>query len=122
MKPVIFFDLGQTLVDEWDFISYFDKLLFESLNGYGARIDLRNYITLRNNLIIDRKIGSAGLLDIVSLIAQLILPRGYDCVIFNNIKDDLLENKKKLIKLFNEVHLIIPLLSKTYSLGIISNN
>lgn len=122
MKPVIFFDLGQTLVDEWDFISYFDKLLFESLNGYGARIDLRNYITLRNNIIINRKIGSAGLLDIVSLTAQLILPRGYDSILFNNIKDNLLENKKKLIKLFNEVHLVIPLLSKTYSLGIISNN
>ena len=98
MKPVIFFDLGQTLVDEWDFISYFDKLLFESLNGYGARIDLRNYITLRNNMIINRKIGYAGLLDIVSLTAQLILPRGYDSTLFNNLYDNLLENKNKLLK------------------------
>ncbi len=122
MKPFIFFDLGQTLVDEWEYISYFDKLLFESLNGYGAKIDLRNYFTLRNNIILTRKIGSDGLLDIVLLTAKLILPRGYDSIIFNNLKDNLLENKKKLIKLFNEVHFIIPLLSKTYSLGIISNN
>jgi len=122
MKPFIFFDLGQTLVDEWDYISYFDKLLLESLNGYGARIDIRNYFTLRNNIIINRKIGSDGLLDIVPLTAQLILPRGYDSIISNNLKDNLLENKKKLIKLFNEVPHIVPLLSKTYSLGIISNN
>jgi HAD superfamily hydrolase (TIGR01549 family) len=122
MRPFIFFDLGQTLIDEWDYIDYFDKMLFEALNGYGARMDLRNYLTLRNNVISNRKIGLAGLLDIVSITAQLILPRGYDSVILNNLKSTLLENKKKLIKLFNEVPHIIPLLSDKYSLGIISNN
>jgi putative hydrolase of the HAD superfamily len=122
MRPFIFFDLGQTLIDEWDYIEYFDRLLFESLNGYGAKMDLRNYFALRNNIISNRKIGSAGLLDIVSMTAQLILPRGYDSVIFNNLKGNLLRNKKKLIKLFNEVPHVIPLLSDKYSLGIISNN
>ena len=53
---------------------------------------------------------------------RLLLPKGYDQIIFNRLKGILLENKKKLIKLYNEVPIIIPLLSNTYSLGIISNN
>jgi HAD superfamily hydrolase (TIGR01662 family) len=122
VKPFIFFDLGQTLIDEWDYIKYFDKLLFETLNGYGAKIDYRNYFTLRNNILLNRKIGSAGFIYIVLFTAQLILPKGYDLIIFNNLKNNLLENKKRLIKLYNEVPSIIRLLSKTYSLGIISNN
>ncbi len=122
MKPFIFFDLGQTLIDEWDYINYFDKLLFETLNGYGAKIDYRNYFTLRNNILFNRKIGSSGFLDIVLLMAQMTLPKGYGPIIFNRIKNDLLENKRKLIKLYSEVPDIIPLLSETYSLGIISNN
>ncbi|MDQ6723808.1 MAG: HAD family hydrolase [Thermoproteota archaeon] len=122
MKPFIFFDLGQTLIDEWDYINNFDKMLLETLNGYGAKIDYRNYLTLRNNILRNRKIGSSGLLNIVFLMAQLILPKGYDLIIFNKLKDNLLENKKKLIKLYDDVPSIIPLLSKTYSLGIISNN
>jgi putative hydrolase of the HAD superfamily len=122
MKPFIFFDLGQTLIDEWDYIRYFDNLLFETLNGYGAKMDYRNYFTLRNNIIFNRMIGSSGFLNIVSLMARLMLPKGYDRIIFERLKGNLLENKKKLIKLYNEVHNIIPLLSNTYSLGIISNN
>jgi HAD superfamily hydrolase (TIGR01549 family) len=122
MKSFIFFDLGQTLIDEWNYINYFDKLLFETLNGYGAKIDYKNYFTLRNNILLTRRIGSSGFLNIVLLMAQLILPKGYDLILFDKLKDDLLENKKKLIKLYKEVHSIIPLLSKTYSLGIISNN
>ena len=51
-----------------------------------------------------------------------MLPKGYESIIFNKLKSDLLENKKKLIKLYSEVPSVIPLLSETYSLGIISNN
>ena len=53
---------------------------------------------------------------------RLILPQGYDSVIFNVLKTDLLENKRKLVRLFSQVNYLIPLLSKKYSLGIISNN
>ncbi len=122
MKPFIFFDLGQTLIDEWDYITYFDNLLYETLNGYGAKIDYRSYITLRNNIIFNRSFGTSGFLDIVGLIAQLILPKGYDKIVFDRIMNNLLVNKKKLIKLYDEVPQIIPLLSDDYSLGIISNN
>jgi len=122
VKPFIFFDLGQTLIDEWDYITYFDKLLYETLNGYGAKIDYRSYITLRNNIIFNRCFGTSGLLDIVRLISQLILPKGYDKIVFDKIMNNLLVNKKKLIKLYDEVPRIIPILSDDYSLGIISNN
>ena len=122
MKPFVFFDLGQTLIDEWNYINYFDKLVFETLNGYGAKIDYRNYFTLRNNILYNRKIGSSGFMYIILPMAQLMLPKGYDSIIFNKLKNDLLENKKRLIKLYSEVPRVIPLLSETYSLGIISNN
>lgn len=122
MKPFIFFDLGQTLIDEWDYITYFDNLLYETLNGYGAKIDYRSYITLRNNIIFNRSFGTSGFLDIVRLISQLILPKGYDKIVFDKIMNNLLVNKKKLIKLYDEVPRIIPILSDDYSLGIISNN
>lgn len=122
MKPFIFFDLGQTLIDEWSYVTYFDKLLFQTLNDYGARIDQRNYYTLRNDLVRNRKFGSSGFLEIISLMVRLILPQGYDSVIFNVLKTDLLENKRKLVRLFSQVNYLIPLLSEKYSLGIISNN
>ncbi len=122
MRPVIFFDLGQTLIDEWSYVTYFDKLLFQTLNDYGARIDQRNYYTLRNDLVRNRKFGSSGFLEIISLMVRLILPKGYDSVIFDALKTDLLENKRKLVTLFSQVNYLIPLLSEKYSLGIISNN
>lgn len=122
MTPFVFFDLGQTLIDEWNYVKYFDNLLFETLNGFGARIDLNNYMTLRNSIIQNRKIGFSGFLSIVSSMAQLILPKGYDNVVYNLLESNLLSNKKKLIKLMIESTKVIPLLSKNYSLGIISNN
>lgn len=121
-QPFIFFDLGQTLIDEWNYVSYFDNLLFTTLNDYGARIDHRNYIALRNNLILERKFGSSGFMEMVSLIARLTLPIGYDITINERLKDDLLKNKRKLIKLFADVQETIPQLSKNFSLGVISNN
>ncbi|VFJ14115.1 HAD family hydrolase [Candidatus Nitrosocosmicus franklandus] len=122
MRSFIFFDLGQTLIDEWSFVAYFDDLLFKTLNGYGARIDRINYIALRNNLIQDRKFGTFGFLELVSLMSKLTLPRGYESTINCILKEDLLHKKRELIKLFDEVPKIIPFLSKKYSLGIISNN
>lgn len=122
MGPFVFFDLGQTLIDEWKYVKYFDNLLFNTLNGFGARIDLDNYITLRNNIIQNRKIGFSGFLSIVSSMAQLILPKGYDVIIYNLLEANLLANKKKLVKLMTESDKIIPILSQNYSLGIISNN
>jgi HAD superfamily hydrolase (TIGR01549 family) len=122
MKPFIFFDLGQTIIDEWEYVGYFDYLLLRTLNGYGAKIDERNYVALKNDILLNRKIGTSGLLSVVSMMAKLILPKGYDKVIFDKIKMDLMEHKTKLIKLFDEVPHIIPLLSRNYRLGIISNN
>ena len=55
-KLFLFFDLGQTLLDESKFINFFDQKLLELINGFGGRIDWRNYITLRNNIIKNRMI------------------------------------------------------------------
>jgi putative hydrolase of the HAD superfamily len=122
MKNFIFFDLGQTIVNEWDYIKCFDHLLFNTLNGYGAKIDQRNYFTLKNNILLNRKIGTEGMSSIISLIARLILPKGYDQLVFNSINMELISYKTKLIKLFDEVYKIIPMLSENYGLGILSNN
>ena len=41
----------------------------------------------------------SGFLEIISLMVRLILPRGYDSMILDVLKTDLLENKRKLIKI-----------------------
>jgi hypothetical protein len=43
-----------TLVDEWDYIAYFDQKFLETLNGFGARIDQRSYHAIRDSIIRDR--------------------------------------------------------------------
>ena len=103
-------------------LSYFDNILFTTLNEFGARVNQRNYFALRNNLVQERKFGSSGFMEMVSLMARLTLPIGYDTTINERLKDDLLRNKRDLIKLFREVQEIIPVISKNFSLGIISNN
>ena len=83
-KLFLFFDLGQTLIDESKFINFLDQKLLELINGFGGRIDFRNYITLRNNIIKNRIIGNGGIEELITNISRLILPKGYDKIILEN--------------------------------------
>ncbi|HZA61343.1 MAG TPA: HAD family hydrolase [Nitrososphaeraceae archaeon] len=120
-RPFIFFDLGQTLVDEWEFIDYLDHKLLEALNGFGAKIDLRNYRAVRDNVIRNRKIGNGSVRELIIEVCNLITPRGYERIIADRLEYDIEEVQRKLFKFYYDAHQTLSVLSKNYKLGIIAN-
>ena len=87
-RRCIFFDLGQTLVNEWSFINTCDEKLLQLLNGYGERIDIRNYHAIRDSVIRNRNIGRGGLIDLAREVCRLICPIGYDALIVRRLEDE----------------------------------
>ncbi|HEX5187746.1 MAG TPA: HAD family hydrolase [Nitrososphaeraceae archaeon] len=120
-KLLVFFDLGQTLLDESRCINYFDTKLLELINGFGGRMDLRSYITLKNNIIKNRLIGYGSLEEIIINICRLILPKGYDKIILHRLKPVIHLEKKDLICLAKGAKKVIESLSNYCEIGIISN-
>ena len=120
-KPFIFFDLGQTLVDEWDFIAHLDKKFLELLNGFGARIDERNYHAIRNSIIRDRKIGHGGVRELVIEVCKMLSPSGYDKVIVSKLEPDIKQSRRELFRFFDDVESTLQVLSKYCEIGLIAN-
>lgn len=121
-KPyIVFFDLGQTLINEWDFIDWFDARLLELLNGFGARIDVRNYQAIRDSIIRDRRIGDGGLSELVTEVCDLILKKGYDRLVLQRLKDQIDNNRKGLFRLFSNTRSTLDVIGKSFDLGIIAN-
>jgi HAD superfamily hydrolase (TIGR01549 family) len=120
-RPVIFFDLGQTLVNEWDFINYFDVKFLEILNGFGARIDSRNYQAIRDNVIRNRQISNGSVRELVIEVCKLICQAGYDKIIAQRLESQIREGRQKLFHVFDDVEEILTVLSKQFDLGIIAN-
>jgi len=119
-KPFIFFDLGQTLVDEWNFIAHFDSKLLETLNGFGARIDQRNYRSVRNSIIRDRKIGYGSVKELVIEVCGMLSPPGYDKAILSRLEPQIKQGRKELFRLFEDAGPALKALSN-YEMGIIAN-
>jgi HAD superfamily hydrolase (TIGR01549 family) len=118
----IFFDLGQTLIDEWEFIGYFDRRFLEVLNGFGARIDIQNYRAVRDNVIRYRKIGHHGSIrEFVIEVCKLISQPGYDKIIANRLEPEIKEGRRNLFRFFPDVEQTIEVLSRQCDLGIIAN-
>ncbi|HXX98764.1 MAG TPA: HAD family hydrolase [Candidatus Bathyarchaeia archaeon] len=120
-RPVIFFDVGQTLVNEWDFINYFDEIFLEMLNGFGARIDSRNYQAVRDNVIRNRQISNGSVRELVIEICKLICQAGYDKIIAQRLEPQIKEGRKKLFRVFDDAEETLNVLSKRFDLGIIAN-
>ena len=120
-RPVIFFDVGQTLVNEWDFINYFDEIFLEMLNGFGARIDSRNYQAVRDNVIRKRQISNGSVRELVIEICKLICQAGYDKIIAQRLEPQIKEGRKKLFRVFDDAEETLNVLSKRFDLGIIAN-
>ncbi len=119
--PFIFFDLGQTLIDEWDYIAYFDQKFLELLNGFGARIDQRNYRAIRNSIIRDRKIGHGSVKELVIEVCKLLSPPGYEKVIASRLESQITQGRRDLFKFFDDAKPTLQALSKYYEMGIIAN-
>jgi HAD superfamily hydrolase (TIGR01549 family) len=119
--PFIFFDLGQTLVDEWDYIACFEQRFLELLNGFGARIDQRNYHAIRNSIIRDRKIGYGSVKELVIEVCRLLSPPGYEKVIASKLEPQIKEGRRDLFKFFDDAESTLQTLSKYCEMGIIAN-
>ena len=121
MRPFVFFDLGQTLVTEWDFIAHFDAKFLEILNGYGARIDARNYRAVRDNAIRDRKIGHGSVKELVAEVCKVVLPSGYAEPVLRRIEPEIRAGRKTLFRFADGAEEILQSLSQKCDLGIIAN-
>lgn len=121
-EKFLIFGLGQTLINKWKFIKYFDKRVFEQMNGFGARIDFKNYMTLRNDIIQTRKILTESFEEMISEICKLTLPIGYEKIILRRIQSELSDKEKKYSYVSSNVRKILEKLSEDHSLGIISYN
>jgi len=117
----IFFDLGQTLIDEWDYIAYFDQKFLEVLNGFGARIDQRNYYAVRDSIIRDRKIGYGSVKELVIEVCKLLSPPGYEKVIASRLEPHIKHGRRDLFKFFDDAEPTLKALSKYCEMGIIAN-
>ena len=120
-RPFIFFDLGQTLINEWGFIDYFDMRFFEILNGFGARINFRNYQTIRDNVIRNRKIGHGSVRELIIEVCKLICQHGYGKIILERLEPELKEARRNFFCLFDDVEQTMNSLLIQYDLGIIAN-
>ena len=120
-SPFIFFDLGQTLIDERDFIAYFDQKFLEILNGFGARIDQRNYHAVRDSIIRDRKIGQGSVKELIIEVCRLLSPPGYEKVIASKLEPQLKQGRRDLFRFFDDAKLTLETLSKRCKMGIIAN-
>ena len=119
--PFIFFDLGQTLIDEWNYIAYFDQKFLELLNGFGARIDQRNYQAVRDSIIRDRKIGHGSVKELVIEVCRLLSPPGYEKVIASRLQPQVKQGRRDLFKFFDDAESTLQALSKYCEMGIIAN-
>lgn len=120
-RHIIFFDLGQTLINEWNFIDFFDMKFIEILNGFGARIDKRNYKAIRDSVIRNRCIGSGGIKELVIEVCRLITQQHYHKLIIDRLEPQIIEWQKNLFRFFDDAPETITNLSKQYELGIIAN-
>jgi HAD superfamily hydrolase (TIGR01549 family) len=96
--PFVFFDLGQTLIDEWEFIEYLDGKLLEILNGFGAKIDRRNYLSIRDSVIRDRKIGHGSVRELVVEVSKLLFPPGYEKTISSRLEPEIIKGRSSAFK------------------------
>jgi putative hydrolase of the HAD superfamily len=120
-RPFIFFDLGQTLVDEWRFIDYLDHKLLEVLNGFGAKIDLRNYKAVRDNVIRNRKIGNGNTRELIIEVCKLVTQSGYEKIIADRLEYDIKYARRNLFSFYYDAQQTLSVLSQKYKLGIIAN-
>ena len=119
--PFIFFDLGQTLVDERDFIAHFDQKFLELLNGFGARIDQRNYLAVRDSIIRDRKIGHGSVKELIVEVCRILSPPGYEKAIASRLDPQVKSGRRDLFRFFDDAGFTLQALSKHCEIGLIAN-
>jgi HAD superfamily hydrolase (TIGR01549 family) len=93
----------------------------ELLNGCGARIDIRNYQAVKDNVIRERKIGYGYIREIIVEVCALLCQRGYHKVIADKLEYELNKTGRNQFHFFDDAEQTIEVLLKENDLGIISN-
>jgi putative hydrolase of the HAD superfamily len=119
--PFVFFDLGQTLIDEWDFIAHFDRKFLEILNGFGARIDQRNYRAVRDSVIRDRRIGHGSVKELITEVCRMVLPPGYEGAVAGRLEQEIKAGRLQLFRFFDDAAPTLKALSTRCKMGLIAN-
>ncbi len=121
-KPFVFFDLGQTLVDESEFVDHFDQRFLELLNGFGAKMDQRSYRAVRDSVIRDRRIGHGSFGALIAEICSLVLSPAYGRVISERLEPQILEARRDLFRFHDVARVVLrDLADKGYEMGLIAN-
>jgi FMN phosphatase YigB (HAD superfamily) len=107
------FLVGRTLMDEENFYSFIDSRLLYLLNQLGSRIDIRNYCTIKNDIIRNRKLQIGGIEELVVQISKALMPVGYEKIILKYILPSIE---------FAQIHFLYPLDDAKTTLEILSKN
>lgn len=117
----LFFDLGQTLINESEMIQYLDSIFLELLEGFGTKIDKLNYIAIRNNIIRNRIIGNGGFNELIFEVCRLLRPEGYGRIILQHFQPYIQYARRKHLTLYDDVLPTLTQLHKKHQMGIIAN-
>ncbi len=117
----LFFDLGQTLINEWEMICHLDRIFLELLEGFGTKIDRLNYVAIRNNIIRNRIIGNGGIREMIFEVCRLLRPEGYGRIILQHFEPYIEYERKNHLTLYDDALATLSELAKKYQMGIIAN-
>lgn len=115
------FLVGRTLMDEENFYSFIDSKLLYLLNQLGSRIDIRNYCTIKNDVIRNRKLQIGGIEELVVQISKELMPVGYEKIVLKYILPSIEFAQKHFLYPFDDAKTTLEILSKKFRLLLIDN-
>ena len=115
------FLVGRTLMDEENFYSFIDSRLLYLLNQLGSRIDIRNYCTIKNDIIRNRKLQIGGIEELVVQISKALMPVGYEKFVLKYILPSIEFAQKHFLYPFNDAKTTLEILSRKFRLLLIDN-
>lgn len=115
------FLVGRTLMDEENLYSFIDSRLLYLLNQLGTRIDMRNYCTIKNDIIRNRKLQIGGIEELVVQISKALMPVGYEKIVLKYILPSIEFARKHFLYPFDDAKTTLEILSKKFRLLLIDN-
>jgi len=115
------FLVGRTLMDEENLYSFIDSRLLYLLNQLGTRIDIRNYCTIKNDIIRNRKLQIGGIEELVVQISKALMPVGYEKIVLKYILPSIEFAQKHFLYPFDDAKTTLEILFKKFRLLLIDN-
>ncbi|MDW3644212.1 MAG: HAD family hydrolase [Nitrososphaeraceae archaeon] len=115
------FLVGRTLMDEENFYSFIDSRLLYLLNQLGSRIDIRNYCTIKNDIIRNRKLQIGRIQQLLVQISNPLMPVRYQKIVLKYILPSIEFAQKHFLYPFDDAKTTLEILSKNSRLLLIDN-